>query len=216
GSKGAAAADPAQVVAGEVHRNVAAGRGADAPLPEQPHTPREGARPRTIPGFPWAIQHIPARAVGVFLVTASVDAVLGLLAWPRGADLAVPALAFVLVIIVILAWVLSFLSFQFDVHRVPVVVAILAIVLSLQLFIPNNHSFPTYPWPPATPLPLASDAIQARWERGGKGPGVIVAASGGGITASLWTAVVLERLHQEIPEFGPKVLLLSSVSGGGV
>jgi hypothetical protein len=46
---------------------------------------------------------------------------------------------------------------------------------------------------------------------------VVVAASGGGITASLWTARVLTALQGEVgTDFTRSIRLISSVSGGSV
>ena len=45
---------------------------------------------------------------------------------------------------------------------------------------------------------------------------IVVAASGGGILASGWTAKVLAELHRAAPRFGDELRLISSVSGGSV
>src|SRR5262245_31884196 len=45
---------------------------------------------------------------------------------------------------------------------------------------------------------------------------VIVATSGGGIRAAVWTAVVLEGLEQEIPHLRNHMRLLTGASGGMV
>jgi hypothetical protein len=44
----------------------------------------------------------------------------------------------------------------------------------------------------------------------------VVAASGGGITAAYWTAVVLSRLDEAVPNFRQRLFAISSVSGGSV
>src|SRR5262249_928791 len=45
---------------------------------------------------------------------------------------------------------------------------------------------------------------------------VAIAAAGGGIQATAWTARVLEGLHERDPQFGSRVALVSSISGGSV
>lgn len=60
-------------------------------------------------------------------------------------------------------------------------------------------------------------AMRERWQR--KHPGtkprlVLVATSGGGIRAAVWTAVVLEGLEEKIPNFRSHVRLMTGASGG--
>lgn len=49
---------------------------------------------------------------------------------------------------------------------------------------------------------------------GGKRPLILVCASGGGIRAAVWTALMLERLERELPSFHRDVRLLTGASGG--
>ena len=43
---------------------------------------------------------------------------------------------------------------------------------------------------------------------------VLVAVTGGAARSAFWTAVVLDRLERTIPEFGPRVRIISGASGG--
>ncbi len=168
-------------------------------------------------GLPSSIQRLHERALILFLATLGVYALVGRLARPAAflADY-VPALAYLLILVMMLIWLLGALSFLFDRSRAPGVSLSIIILLLLQSVFPNTHYFPVTPRATAQPGALA--AIQTRWERIGspEAPLVAVAASGGGITASYWTAIVLRGLHARIDGFHQHVGLLSSVSGGGI
>jgi hypothetical protein len=63
-------------------------------------------------------------------------------------------------------------------------------------------------------------AMRDRWQKdhgpGSRPPLVIVAASGGGIRAAVWTAVVLEGLEREVPGLRGQIRLMTGASGGMV
>jgi hypothetical protein len=166
--------------------------------------------------LPRSIQHLHERAFFLFLATAAVYVLIGRFARPNGilAD-DVPAVAYLLILCMMMTWLLSAVAFLFDRSRVPGVGVAVLILLLFQSIFPDSHYFEVVPWKGEPPV-KGFEAIQKRWESHGKGPLVAVAASGGGITASLWTAIVLNGLHSSIEGFDDRVVLTSSVSGGGI
>lgn len=222
----------------------------------------------TAAGMGWLVQRWPVwTASGAILV-------LYLAAWYfTGGDLdlasKVPALAYVLVLTILLGWLLSWISFTVDPHRVPTLPVVVVLPLVLYFIVDLDHYYGLVP-PPETPAaeslspsgvnpptavprpaslralpgthpasmadPGSSQTRQSRdqdrreivkatnarlgfWKEryGEEAPAlVLVSASGGGITASLWTAHVFSRLQEECPGVLDAAHLISSVSGGGV
>lgn len=122
-----------------------------------------------------------------------------------------------LLLFLLVGWFLPGVSFSLDRYRVPVVLVLLAIsFLSNQIF--DTDHFYRVRREVAPPAPLPSQAFRASQEVVPENrPIVVVAASGGGITASLWTAQVLTSLQREVGEdFARSIRLISSVSGGSV
>ena len=118
----------------------------------------------------------------------------------------------------LLTWVFGRLGYLFDKSRVPIGLVVLAFVL-FEFFVPNNHVYSSKVW--TSDDTLTSDAALAARYQKIKGdhasrPVAIVAASGGGVRAALWSGLVLEELGKTIPDFEDQILLLSSVSGGSV
>lgn len=142
-----------------------------------------------------------------------------------------PALGYVLLILMLAGWALPGLSFFLDRYRVPVLLPLLGLsYLSSQVFdtdhyykllVPKVLPAPGPARVAAQTLPSASPgeafrAAEAKNPEPGH-PVVVVATTGGGITASLWTTRVLTSLQREIgPDFSRSVRLISSVSGGSV
>lgn len=71
---------------------------------------------------------------------------------------------------------------------------------------------------PVAKLPLLTSALtaQLKGQVGGQPTVVIVAAAGGGIRASYWTAKVLARITDRAPVFRRQLFLASGVSGGSL
>lgn len=149
---------------------------------------------------------------------------LGFWLWEPN-DVAVPALFFLVFLILFLGYVLSGLTFFLDRFRFPLLGGLLAVSLLAPEFAATHHFFRLQPLEKqAEDLSLPDDAlfkaVANRLERrkGGKVL-VAVAASGGGIQAAAWTAKVLTELHMD-PNFGPEftksTTMLSGVSGGSV
>ena len=127
----------------------------------------------------------------------------------------VPALAYLLALLTLPTWVFSGAAFFLDRYRVPTLV-VPALLLVLSFVSPTDHFFDT-------PLPASSGGTAGR----GAEPSDLVAllngcrltavaTSGGGIRAAGWTAEVLTRLHEEVPDFSRSLRIVSSVSGGSV
>jgi len=169
-------------------------------------------------------QRVHERAVVYFVVTFLLWVVVGIatnptLRWQGAAEC--PALIYILFLLMTGTFVLSNISFRFDGYRLPAVGLLFVAVLLLQAFWPSGHEYPVGKWRPEARLSVDTYLrgwIESRVDERAKAPRtlVTVAASGGGITASLWTAKVLTGLDTDVAEFTDSVALLSSVSGGGI
>jgi hypothetical protein len=165
-----------------------------------------------------------------FAITAGLYALGFFLLRPdRGS---MPALGYVLLILMLAGWALPGISFFLDRYRVPVLLPLLAFsYISSQVF-DTDHYYKllvpkVQPAPerggaaPKVMVPSVSPgeafrAAEAKNPEPGH-PVVVVATTGGGITAALWTARVLTSLQREIgPDFSRSIRLISSVSGGSV
>ncbi|HEV2851412.1 MAG TPA: patatin-like phospholipase family protein [Thermoanaerobaculia bacterium] len=136
-----------------------------------------------------------------------------------------PALGYVLLVLILVGWILPAFAFLFDRYRVPVLTLLVVASIVASQLAGTDHYYKIRPITaePARkvlrgPSPAeafqkdeAAEAVQHQY------PIVVVAASGGGITASLWTAVVLTSLQEAVgPEFARSIRLISAVSGGSV
>jgi hypothetical protein len=150
-----------------------------------------------------------------------------------------PALAYVLVLLMLLTWGLSAASFFLDRWRVSAALVIASIPFVL-FFVHDLDHYYGLPETSGQIVPAAAVQTLARvaepeerreirtafterlryfkTRHPDREPVVVaVAASGGGITASLWTATVLEGLQQDFgPAFADSLHFISSVSGGSV
>ncbi len=145
-----------------------------------------------------------------------------------GHSSAVPALGYVIVILIVFTWLLPAISFFFDRYRVPALLILIAVPTALNLLFAADHFFALTSQTGQRGAAIVEsfqqrDAQAQRFlgaedsEPGAKPPIVVVAASGGGIKASLWTATVLTGLQHDLGEaFTRSVNLLSTVSGGSV
>jgi len=124
------------------------------------------------------------------------------------------ALAYVLLLQLILTWLAGFAAFLFDRSRAPlfVYVAIWFLIVNwlMHPLWSTDHVYRTTAMPPA-PERVAPAALL-----GGEPISILVAASGGGIQSAAWTARVLTGLDEAVPEFRSRVRLISAVSGGSV
>ena len=178
--------------------------------------------------LPLSIQFLHTRAARVLLLTMLLYFAIGFVGSPSAPELwgAIPwvagwfsPLAYLVVLLAMLTWMLSFLSFQFDRGRIPAVAILVTCILILQGLFPYKHIYEVYDWPAEIPRPPAApEIIESRWAERASSTSVMVAAGGGGITASYWTALVLRGLDQEFEgqQFAESIDVLSAVSGGGI
>ncbi len=123
-----------------------------------------------------------------------------------------PTLAFVLVLIVAGAWILPGVAFYLDRFRIPTVL-VAALFVFVSIF-PSDYYYRVHPRGDGAPPVSPVQALEAARHPDGH-PVVLVAASGGGITASLWTTRVLTALQESVgDDFIRSVRVISSVSGG--
>lgn len=117
------------------------------------------------------------------------------------------ALFFVILLLMLLCWGLSALSFLVDRYRIPVLAVI---------FLFAYASDPNYYYSVQPGRTLKTLAPKEVIEAGGVNPRqiIVVATEGGGIQAAAWTARVLTGLQGRYPEFGKSLRVISSVSGG--
>jgi hypothetical protein len=145
-----------------------------------------------------------------------------------GREIGVPAIGYLLLLLILLSWILSALAFFLDRYKVPLLLVGLLFVLAGGLTPQSDHYYTVRSEAPpraaspasvltATPR-LAPDAEHPR------GRVVVVATAGGGIQAAAWTAQVLTGLQSELQRrfpndpvsFADSIALISSVSGGAV
>ena len=128
----------------------------------------------------------------------------------------IPALAFVLLLLLNANWILSFFSFLLDRYRIPLIAPILILCVAGSHAPSSDHYYAiqrgislerVYP----------EEVLRVRFDR--SKPIVVIATAGGGIQAAAWTTQVLAGLEKESESWGPhsfadSVALISSVSGG--
>jgi predicted acylesterase/phospholipase RssA len=164
-------------------------------------------------------------SAGMFFATLAVYAGLGIWNAPGTARtfLALPALGALLLVLLMATWVLPALSFLLDRFRAPVVLVLLLVSFLGFSLACADHYFDLVE--PRAPLPASADVdwdvVDSWFKPGPDGvtrPIIAVAAAGGGITASAWTAAVLTGLAsgEDGAEFLASLKLISGVSGGAV
>lgn len=156
-----------------------------------------------------------------FVVVAVILYVIGLVAYrprvKRGWQL--PALSYVLGLLLIYSFLLGLLTFVLDYYRVPVLVSFLAMSALAYRLWKVDHYYDIRPT--GIDAPSANDFVSALQQRlanqEGKRTLVVVCASGGGIQAAGWTSMVLTGLQRLLKQdFTRAIGLISTVSGGSV
>jgi thiamine transporter ThiT len=150
----------------------------------------------------------------------------------KGANLGmpshVPALAYILIGMLVANWILSMAAFFLDRYRIPLVTPILLFcVLSGQS--PQSDYYFAVRDGVLNPAVSPADALKAHRSnhpsasKNPNGQVVVVATAGGGIQAAGWTARVLTGLQEQCSEisggkanFANSVAAISAVSGGAV
>jgi Patatin-like phospholipase len=170
-------------------------------------------RGRLLPGL-WVV-------ITAFFLSFLVYLILGFgkyLRWRIFRD--VPSLVYVLCLFTLACWTLTGLSFFLDAYRVPVVLVLVGYLTVTAQFSSSDHYYHVFPArsgaPIATPVQvLAASHLDSV---------ILVAANGGGIQSSAWTAKVLTELEREWRRSSPQndtlfarsLRAISSVSGGSV
>jgi len=159
-------------------------------------------------------------ALAMMAIFLLVYVVVGFLTSPWLTSLRAPSLAAVLLLLTMLNWSLSGLAFFFDRYRIPVLVLIVILLGATSIVFRRSDSYyfiypkSTSPGDVFIPQNLTGQRENAKI--------ILVAANGGGIQASAWTARVLtglERGCRNSPDcagrsFARSVRLISAVSGG--
>lgn len=119
-----------------------------------------------------------------------------------------PALVYTFLILIFGSFLITAFTFFADRFRLPILLPAAVLFLLAAGRENTDHFFPVRPAPEP---PASPSAIIA-----GRDRIIVVAAAGGGLQASAWTATVLSHLHEDVPGFAPALRVISSVSGGTV
>jgi hypothetical protein len=140
-------------------------------------------------------------------------------------DNKIPALAFVLLFLIVACWSLSALTFFFDRYRFPLLWTLAVLSLVNIRSAQSDHFFRVVSRTDAMQEPpTAAVYVKRRLEIKSNAPKrlIVVATPGGGIQAAAWTAQVLTGLddwtqtEHDTPRFRDSVAAISSVSGGSL
>lgn len=134
--------------------------------------------------------------------------------------LPIPALGWVMALLILLTWSLGGIAFLLDGLGIS---SLLAGGVALAAYYGvakygwiERHTYHVYPREKGVRKAVQpAELLRAKWREEGS-PVAIVCASGGGIHAAAWCAHLLEELAAKVPRFRERVALTSSVSGGSV
>lgn len=160
---------------------------------------------------PWQY-HLGAFAA--FVCTSALYAIIGIYGRLQlGKKKTVPALCAALMIMMMLCWMLSALTFFLDAWHIPTLIIVAAFGTLTAQSSRSDHFYhlrkrdSDYPAPDPVATIKASKADRV----------IVVAANGGGIQAGAWAARVLYGLYEDCDEtFLKSLRMISSVSGGSV
>ncbi|MFN7948982.1 MAG: patatin-like phospholipase family protein [Blastocatellia bacterium] len=173
-------------------------------------------------------------AATLFLLFFSVYLLVGYLASPwRERSFGIPSLAFVILLLTLLNWGFSGITFFLDRYRIPVLLTVGAWLLLTAQFRGSDYYYPLLPVQgaaqaraPLKPMAETPRVCEVLKPAAGRRKAIVVAAAGGGIQAAAWTAQVLTGLELQCRrdadlkdkpyEFGRSIRLISAVSGGSV
>ena len=127
-----------------------------------------------------------------------------------------PAIVILIALLSAMTSLFGLLGYVFDKDRIPVVLVMLILVVGIQFLIPNKHVYETGAWPDNSNTSSSAALHQRIGKMDESKPVVMVAASGGGSRAALWSTHVMEQLQLEIPQFKEQLGVVSSVSGGSI
>lgn len=156
-----------------------------------------------------------------------------------GEDTVLPALLFVLILLLAINWILSAVTFFFDRFRVPLLIP-LAILAIMGTHSPSSDHYFEVKDAAAMEAISPGQTLEGKYQRRLKKcqeiaelkgnvkrqqecalalPFIVVATAGGGIQAASWTTQVLTGLEKESQSWGQgsfadSIVMISSVSGG--
>ncbi len=160
---------------------------------------------------------------GAFAMWATfviIYAALGVTTSPWLTSLRAPSLAALLLLLTMLDWGLSGMAFFLDRYRVPVLISILIFMGLASIVFPRADSY-YFIYPKGADAEVRPQDLLAPRE-GAKV--ILVAANGGGIQASAWSARVLTGIEEACRaggdcggrSFARSIRVISAVSGGSV
>ena len=133
----------------------------------------------------------------------------------------VPALAYALLLLLNVNWILAFFAFLLDRYRLPLLIPI-ALLCVLGAHAPSSDHYYSSQSAVTLERDTPYDVLHARQDK----PIILVATAGGGIQAGAWTTEVLTGLEKESRAwkaqkdsshlFSESLSLVSSVSGGAM
>jgi hypothetical protein len=181
-------------------------------------------------GSPYPDQIIVALTAVLILYIYIATVYLGWWRLSRGGrGTGFPPLVYIQLLVLATASALSSIAFFLDRYKIPVLLVLLIYLLSSSLLFGHDHYWTAYP-PDSRKNICFSDGVESWLKKynsantlnrvlhvGAKPIIVVVSASGGGIEASAWTAIVLTGLERKFgAAFARSVRLISSTSGGSV
>jgi len=185
---------------------------------------RQEIYPKRMPGWTSGRVLLPGHALALAAQIGffTLYLLIGVAKWARqGSAPVLPTLGYLFLLLTVLCFGLTALTFFFDRHRLPILIPLMVLFLITSQFSSSDHYFPVVARDPAQAASLLpGEALRA----GGRRSAIVVAANGGGIQAASWTAQVLTGLEEQCREeairgcrdFGQSVRLISSVSGGSI
>jgi Patatin-like phospholipase len=131
---------------------------------------------------------------------------------------AIPALGFVLLLLLKANWILGFTAFLLDRFRIPLLIPLAALAILAVATPWSDHYYKLTPRPDGLRRILPYQALEKRVDE--RRPIIIVTTAGGGIQAATWTVRVLTGLQLELQKqgmnFADSIAMISSVSGGAM
>ena len=161
-------------------------------------------------GLPWSGVWL---TVSFWLATVAVYFAIDFYKQSSPSARTLPALGFVLLLLMNVNWFLAALTFFYDRFRIPLLgLFVLAAVMALYLTSSSDNYYRLQPGVLRSISPYQVLEQRIADEK----PIVVVTAAGGGIQANAWTVRVLTGLQSFLPkgQFADSVTLVSSVSGG--
>jgi len=130
----------------------------------------------------------------------------------------VPAMGYLLLLMILVVWILPTITLFLDKFRIPsLTIMVVASAIMTGLF-GSDYTYKLTTAEDADDIPDAVEAYNGWQNRHPERErAIIITSSGGGITASYWTSLVVTELEKRLgPDFSQSLLLMSTTSGGSV